>query len=262
MAGMSSHRITTSAQLVRLPATFRRPAPIDLMPEGRREILLELCRNPGASAAEVGEALFLSPGAVRLHLRALLAEGLVEYVTHPGAVGRPRHIYRLTRLGRSLFASASEAILITVLDRLQEKDPEGYGQLMQEIEQAYAATPYEDPASVPVEERARALQQRATEFGHECHAEVAEGDVPEWRVYNCAIFEVARKNPAICQAERRWLEGLFPESSIELDTWLVAGDLFCRFVGAPRENEDRTTGTITPLRGGQHGVPDSPNHRG
>lgn len=207
------------------------------MPEGRREILLELCRNPGASAAEVGEALFLSPGAVRLHLRALLAEGLVEYITYPGAVGRPKHIYRLTRLGRSLFASASEEILITVLDRLQANDPNSYHQLMQEIERAYASVPYEDPTAIPVEERAATLQERAVEFGHECQAEVVDGR-PEWRVYNCAIFEVARKNPAICQAERRWLEGLFPESAIELDTWLVAGDLFCRFVASPRVNRE------------------------
>jgi predicted ArsR family transcriptional regulator len=205
------------------------------MPEGKREILVELCRNPGASAADIGETLFLSPGAIRLHLRSLLADGLVEYVTYRGTVGRPKHNYRLTRLGRSLFPSASEQILIGVLDRLQATDEAVYQRVLAEIEGAFSNQAFRsDPVeATPVERRAEQLERIASEFGHECEAAVIDGN-PEYRVYNCAIFEVARKNPAICQAERRWLQGFFPEARIELDTWMVEGDLFCRFAGGSR----------------------------
>jgi len=241
MAGMSSHHIEDGARPsqrgTRPAPAFRRPAGIDLISEGRREILIELCRNPGAAAAEIGEALFLSPGAIRLHLRSLLADGLVEYVTHRGGVGRPRHIYRLTRLGRSLFPSASEQILVGMLDRLKERDPAAYDRVLGEIEDSFSEYPLATDVvtETPVEERVSRLQQVMSEFGHECEARF-HGGTPEYRVYNCAIFEVARKNPGICEAERRWLAGLFPETEIALDTWMVNGDLFCRFVGAGAGN--------------------------
>jgi DeoR family transcriptional regulator, suf operon transcriptional repressor len=245
---MSSHHIerVDEASPHASPATFRRPAPLDLMPEGKREILVELCRNPGASASDVGETLFLSPGAVRLHLRALLADGLVEYVTLRGTVGRPRHNYRLTRLGRSLFPSASEQILIGVLDRLQANDAGAYQRVLAEIESAFTSQPFrsEPVGATPVERRAEQLQHIASEFGHECEATVTDG-VPEYRVYNCAIFEVARRNPGICQAEHRWLEGFFPETGIELDTWMVHGDLFCRFIAGRADGASTTSSGAT-----------------
>ena len=246
---MSSHHIeqrkNEPGEVTRQRRRFRPPAGIDLISEGRREILLELCRNPGASASEIGEALFLSSGAIRLHLRALLAAGLVEYVTHRGSVGRPRHIYRLTRLGRTLFPSASEQILIGVLDRLKDRDPDAYQRVLEHIEVAFSEHPlFEAVDETPAQDRVDRLQDVMTEFGHECEARI-NGATPEYRVYNCAVFEVARKNPGICEAERRWLARLFPESGIELDTWMVNGDLFCRFIGGqPGENEGAAPATM------------------
>ncbi len=265
MGRMSSHHIETSdepapqRQMSRPSSTsFRRPAGIDLIGEGRRDILVELCRNPGASTAKIGEALFLSPGAVRLHLRGLLADGLVEYGTTRGTVGRPRHIYRLTRLGRSLFPSASEQILIGVLERLKTNDSEAYDRVLQEIEGAFAEQPIRSTpvTEMPMEARAEQLESIASEFGHECEARVANG-VPEYRVYNCAIYEVARKNPGICEAERRWLEGFFPETSIAMDTWLVRGDLFCRFIGGSKAGDDSR---IRDLSEAPDAVPDPTGH--
>ncbi|HMO54119.1 MAG TPA: winged helix-turn-helix transcriptional regulator [Tepidiformaceae bacterium] len=246
---MPSHHTeerATEAAAPPSPASFRRPARIDLMAEGTREILVELCRNPGASAADIGESLFLSPGAVRLHLRALLSEGLVEYVTYRGNVGRPRHSYQLTRLGRSLFPSASEQILVAVLDRLRTADEAVYDRVLQEIETAFTAQPFRTTPveATPIGRRAEQLQRIASEFGHECEARVSGGR-PEYRVYNCAIFEVARKNPAICEAERRWLEGFFPEGPLELDTWMVRGDLFCRFLGGRQSQASQSGETAT-----------------
>ncbi len=246
---MSSHHIDVrnahKGALPRHRNRHRPPAGIDLISEGRREILLELCRNPGASASEIGESLYLSPGAIRLHLRGLLADGLVEYITHRGSVGRPRHIYRLTRLGRSLFPSASEQILIGVLDRLKEQDAPAYQRVLDEIEGSFTDYPLDGGVQqTPVKARVERLEDLMTEFGHECEARL-HGDSPEYRVYNCAVFEVARRNPGICEAERRWLAGLFPESEITLDTWMVNGDLFCRFVGG-RGNEAARATTMHP----------------
>lgn len=245
---MSSHHIESRRDPAgsRHPKQrLRPPSGIDLISEGRREILLELCRNPGASAAEIGEALFLSSGAVRLHLRGLLADGLVEYVTNRGSVGRPRHIYRLTRLGRSLFPSAAEPILIGVLDRLKEQDAAAYLRVMNQVEQAFSEYPLVEPDDdAPLDARLARLEEVMSEFGHECEARL-HGDAPEYRVYNCAIFEVARRNPGICEAERRWLAGVFPEQEIELDTWMVNGDLFCRFIGGrPDGSETHRTATM------------------
>lgn len=89
----------------------------------RREILVLLC----AAHRRVGElagALGISESAVRVHLRALEEEGLVQHETLRGSVGKPAHEYRLAPAGEALLSRAYLPFLQRLLDELRSRlDP-------------------------------------------------------------------------------------------------------------------------------------------
>jgi len=67
--------------------------------EGRRAALLDELRTGPASVAGLAARLGVHPNTVRLHLAALVVDGLVEEVASPGprGPGRPALVYRATR---------------------------------------------------------------------------------------------------------------------------------------------------------------------
>src|ERR1700740_2238187 len=86
----------------------------------RGEILGLLC----AARRRVGElakALGISESAVRVHLRALEDEGLVEREALRGKVGKPAHEYRLAAAGEALLSRAYLPFLRQVLDALRTR---------------------------------------------------------------------------------------------------------------------------------------------
>ncbi|MEO0378426.1 MAG: winged helix-turn-helix transcriptional regulator, partial [Cyanobacteria bacterium P01_A01_bin.17] len=64
------------------------------------DILNALLRQGQITAQKLAAQLSVSPQAIRRHLKDLEAEGLIEFeVTHEG-MGRPQHVYKLSRAGR------------------------------------------------------------------------------------------------------------------------------------------------------------------
>jgi predicted ArsR family transcriptional regulator len=91
-----------------------------ILSEPRRDILRLLCATDGRVAG-LAAALGISESAVRIHLRALEDEGLVEYVTVRGGVGKPAHEYRLTPAAEALLSRAYLPFLQQVLAALRTR---------------------------------------------------------------------------------------------------------------------------------------------
>lgn len=64
------------------------------------DILQYLLKNGQSTAQDLAEELSISPQATRRHLKDLEEEGLIEYFAVQNKIGRPQHIYRLSRQGR------------------------------------------------------------------------------------------------------------------------------------------------------------------
>ena len=83
----------------------------------RREILALLCAGH-RRVGELAAALGISESAVRVHLRVLEEEGLVQYGVVRGGVGKPAHEYRLAPAGEALLSRAYLPFLKQVLGAL------------------------------------------------------------------------------------------------------------------------------------------------
>lgn len=63
---------------------------------GRRDEIVAALREIGcATIAQLAERVGISAQAVRLHLAALLRDGVIERVVQPARIGRPPEGYRL-----------------------------------------------------------------------------------------------------------------------------------------------------------------------
>lgn len=160
-------------------------------------IVGELRSADGAwlATAELATRLDLHPNGVRVHMRRLLARGLVDREQERGATGRPRDRWRLSaraiaeadrpHVGWAMARSLAKAIPPTAT-RLVEVEAAGAG-LGLELARGLGADAAEDADHVH-----HALDAMGFEPARE---EVAGG--VRYRLMSCPYADVVRENPAV-----------------------------------------------------------------
>ncbi|HEX7078298.1 MAG TPA: helix-turn-helix domain-containing protein [Candidatus Eisenbacteria bacterium] len=186
--------------------------------------LVETLRLRGPlTAAELAEALEVGGAAVRPHLRALEAGGLVERVEERRPVGRPVARYQLTPRADEGFPKRYELLATSLLEAIADEwGPEGIERVLQRWEDALSARLDQ---ALPSEPRARLDALAAHQNQHGFMASVrrdAEGVALVER--NCPIAAAAARHPEICRHEA----ALFGRT-LRWKTSLVA----CRATGDP-----------------------------
>jgi predicted ArsR family transcriptional regulator len=174
---------------------------------------LILQRGP-QNAADLADRLGLSPAAIRRHLDALVADGLlVEREPRPSAHrgrGRPARTYALTDAGRAAFPHAYDDLANTALRYLRETGGEQAVTAFAEHRAATLAAKLRagvDPAA-PLATRAEALATALTDHGYASTTEAVVGvetGVHGVQIcqHHCPVAHVAAEFPELCEAETR-----------------------------------------------------------
>jgi predicted ArsR family transcriptional regulator len=190
--------------------------------------LLETLRLRGPlTAAELARAHDVGGAAVRPHLRALEAGGLVERVEERRPVGRPVARYRLTLRADERFPKRYELLATSLLEAIAEEwGPEGIERVLRRWEDALHARLDE---VLPAEPRARLDALAAHQNEHGFMASVRrDADGVALVERNCPIAAAAARHPEICRHEA----ALFGRT-LRWKTSLVAcratGDAACVF---------------------------------
>ena len=221
-----------------------------------------------ATAASLGSRLGLSPAAVRRHLDALAAEGLIEARDRrplgPRGRGRPAKVFALTETGRESFPHAYDDLATAALRYLADTfGPE-------------AVTAFAENRLAPLEERNREavtaagdpnqrLQALATVLTGEGYAAsvgpppgaaavlpVASGG--QLCQHHCPVAHVAAEFPQLCEAETRAFERMLGTHVQRLAT-IARGDGICttHVPAAGRRSAAPPSNTPAPLTGRKSG---------
>ena len=191
---------------------------------------LILERGP-QSAAALADRLGLSPAAVRRHLDALVADGLlVERDPRPAAKrgrGRPARIYALTDSGRAAFPHAYDDLATTALRYLRETGGEqAVTAFAEHRAESLAAELRERVASsASVATRADALAEGLTANGYASTTESAAAGIQICQ-HHCPVAHVASEFPELCEAETRAFEQVLGTYVQRLAT-IAHGDGVC-----------------------------------
>jgi predicted ArsR family transcriptional regulator len=191
---------------------------------------LILQRGP-QDAATLARELGLSPAAVRRHLDALVADGvLAEREARPSgrrARGRPARSYALTDAGRAQFPHAYDDLANTALRYL--RDTGG-----QQAVAAFAAHRADTLAAAlaadidtraPVHKRVESLAGSLTVHGYAATTEGAKAGVQVCQ-HHCPVAHVAAEFPQLCEAETRAFEQVLGTYVQRLAT-IAHGDGVC-----------------------------------
>jgi predicted ArsR family transcriptional regulator len=198
---------------------------------------LVLERGPQTAAA-LASRLGLSAAAVRRHLDALVADGILVERTarrpvHPGR-GRPARAYALTDAGRAEFPHAYDDLASTALRYLRDTGGEP---TVTAFAEHRAATL--EQALVPAVRRRTGLAQRAEALaaalssqGYAASTETAS--LPGANVatgvqvcqHHCPVAHVAAEFPQLCEAETRAFERVLGTYVQRLAT-IAHGDGVC-----------------------------------
>jgi predicted ArsR family transcriptional regulator len=215
--------------------------------QGTRDAVARAVLERGPqNAAQLAESLGLSAAAIRRHLDALVADGLlVEREPRPAANrgrGRPPRTYALTDAGRAAFPHAYDDLASTALHYLRETGGE---QAVAEFAQHRAArlagelrAEVDGQNSLPA--RAEALAGALSKHGYASTTEAVSD--PHLGVqgvqvcqHHCPVAHVAAEFPQLCEAETRAFEQVLGTYVQRLAT-IAHGDGVC------------TTHVPTPVR--------------
>lgn len=201
----------------------------------RERVASLLLRTGGATAADLGTALGLSPAAVRRHLDAMLADGTVAESDAPltGRRGRPAKTFTITEAGREAFPHAYDDLAASALRFLAETGGDAVVRQFAAARVAELETRYADVAEAPIEERPERLAQALSRDGYAATA--GGGEVCQ---HHCPVQHVAEQFPQLCEAETDFFARLLG-SPVRRLTTIAHGDSCCTAAVTPPERSQR-----------------------
>jgi predicted ArsR family transcriptional regulator len=191
---------------------------------------LILERGPQTAAA-LAERLGVSPAAVRRHLDALVADGLLaERDPRPSpnrGRGRPARVYALTDTGRAVFPHAYDDLATTALRYLRETGGEAAVSAFAEHRAAALADSLRAriDGDATVTTRAASLADGLSANGYASTTETAAAGVQICQ-HHCPVAHVAAEFPELCEAETRAFEQVLGTYVQRLAT-IAHGDGVC-----------------------------------
>ncbi len=198
----------------------------------RERVTGYLLAHGAATATEVGEALGLGPAAIRKHLDALLAEGLVtareQHAVGSRGRGRPARLFQLTDAGRvrsggHTYDNLAHAALRWIAREGDEAVAAFAADLASTLErrcQDATAHAGDDPIA-----RAEALAAALSAEGYAASASVINSG-GQLCQHHCPVAQVAAEFPQLCEAETQVISRLVGTHVQRLAT-IAHGDGVC-----------------------------------
>lgn len=193
------------------------------------------------TASSLGERLGLTTAAVRRHLDALLADGMIETAPrrarpqeHRGR-GRPAKWFVITDAGRSTFVHAYDDLATSALRFLAEKaGPQAVAEFarrqISDLERRYRPV----VRTAPPEQRVRVLAESLSADGYAASASKAPGPAGSGPLaggqqlcqQHCPVAHVAAEFPQLCEAETEAF-GRLLDTPVQRLATIAHGDGVC-----------------------------------
>ncbi|EDX86017.1 iron-sulfur cluster biosynthesis transcriptional regulator SufR [Synechococcus sp. PCC 7335] len=201
----------------------------------REDILRFLLKRGTATAGAIARHLDITPQGIRRHLKNLETDGLIEHQTSQAGIGRPNHVYKLSRKGREQFPDQYDQFALSLLDTVADTlGPEHVSKLLRHQWQQKAAEYRKQLGDAPLNERMQTLVKLRQAEGYmaECYPADDSTDDLAFVIteYNCAIAHIAESYPTVCGHELAMFALALPDCSVERTHWLVDGEHQCGYL--------------------------------
>ena len=205
----------------------------------KEDILRFLLKRGTATAGAIAHHLSVTPQGIRRHLKNLESSELIEHQTSQEGIGRPNHVYKLSKKGREHFPDQYDQFALSLLNTVADTlGPEHVSKLLKHQWQSKAKEYRKKLGDAPLQERLQTLVQLRQAEGYmaECYpaAEVEPDSIEQSAFviteYNCAIAHIAESYPTVCGHELAMFAIALPDCSVERTHWLVNGEHQCGYL--------------------------------
>lgn len=182
----------------------------------------------GASVETLCDRLGVTHNAVRQHLTALIAAGLIGRGTAQPTGGRPQMRYVLLPAGRDLFPRNYGLIAAGLIERLYATGGRAAVQAMlAELGRELGITAAERIDTSSDEGIATSLAEQLDALGYEALAVRRNGEA-QVEAWNCVFHALARAHPDVCRFDLAFMESATGRPVQHLEC-LLRGGHACRF---------------------------------
>lgn len=202
--------------------------------EGKtRNLIVQALKTEGAmTSAQLAQRLNLTAMAVRQHLYALKAEGLISVEERPVPIGRPVKYWQLTPAADKLFPNAYAELNLSLLTSVEKAfGPEGIDKVLDlRGERQHAAYVEKIDLASPLKNKLQQLANLRTQEGY--MAEV-QPDITGGFLFfenHCPICVAATEHRRFCSVELDVFRRILgPDVEIERFEHIVSGARRCAY---------------------------------
>jgi DeoR family transcriptional regulator, suf operon transcriptional repressor len=199
----------------------------------KQDILQLLLKQGRATVQELAKKLDISPQAIRRHLGELEAEGLILHDSNRVGMGRPQHIYQLSRQGKERFPSRYGEFAVSFLDTLMETVGEQQVREILKKQWQKKVEEYRDRlGNGSLKTRIAKLVELRQAEGYMAELHQLEDTEEKYILteHNCAISDVAESYPTVCGHELEMFAALFPDCKVDRTNWINNGEHRCGYL--------------------------------
>jgi predicted ArsR family transcriptional regulator len=202
---------------------------LEIIGKRQKELLQLLLRSkPGLTVDELAEHLRITRNAVRQHLAALSADGLVAPSATRPSGGRPQQLYTLTDKGKEAFPRHYSWFAQLVIEAItREHGAAGLRKRLVDMGTAMGdQLRRQHPESGSRQQKVGVLAEVMDQLGYD--ARTASDKAPVIEASNCVFHELAMKNPEICDFDLAMMSAL-TDSKVDHQECMARGGNVCRF---------------------------------
>lgn len=205
-------------------------------PSTKEDILRYLLKQEQSTAQQLANHFEISPQATRRHLKDLEDEGLIEHETVQVGMGRPNHIYKLSKAGRARFPNRYDEFAVSLLDALADTiDRKQFNDILRKQWERKALEYRDLVGTGTLQERVMRLVElrKAEGYMAECHlVDTTDAEHPRYIIteYNCAISHIAETFPTVCGHELEMFALALEGCKVERTHWMVNGEHQCGYL--------------------------------
>jgi predicted ArsR family transcriptional regulator len=178
------------------------------MHETRQRIVDALRVQGGQTIESLCAVLGLSRTAVKSHLMALGADGLVRRRGLQAGTRRPSNVYELTPGADRLFPKTYDDFAVALVEEIKRQRPDELKQFLDSVAARWIARDLPRVEGLHGSERLETVQRIMAERGFmPVLAQTAEGY--ELREHNCPLMRLTAEHIELCDMVLGWLEALF-----------------------------------------------------
>ncbi|MBU6416454.1 MAG: ArsR family transcriptional regulator [Xanthomonadaceae bacterium] len=206
----------------------------------QQKLLRKLLLSPqGATVEELCRAIGITHNAVRQHLTALMAQGLVARGESIPSGGRPRACFVLRPAGRELFPRNYALIAGGVLEYLYAHEgTQAVQAMLAEMGAKLGRDASERiAAATGPDEVTRLLAEQLDTLGYEAQVVEVEGHA-EVEAWNCVFHSLAKTHPDVCRFDLAFMSAATGRP-VQRTQCMLHGAPACRFHVADAQAKTR-----------------------